>query len=176
MHRSPTRYCLLEGNVLGVDLSAPMLERARRDAAAEGLDNITFGQGDAQVHPFPTAGSWARTAPTLAQPPHSRRSCPFERATHRSRARIGSVADRLSYLRGNRLDVPAPAGSVISPRRRTRTRRKVSHVESRIYRHAHCGRGVAAQNRRGRSRAHRPDVCRPERLEARLAGGRTRPY
>jgi SAM-dependent methyltransferase len=42
-----------DGNVVGIDLSAPMLERARRDAVAEGLDNITFEQGDAQVYPFP---------------------------------------------------------------------------------------------------------------------------
>ncbi|MBP8535386.1 class I SAM-dependent methyltransferase [Streptomyces sp. MK37H] len=41
-----------EGNVVGIDLSAPMLERAQRDAAAEGIDNVTFEQGDAQVHPF----------------------------------------------------------------------------------------------------------------------------
>ncbi|MFI5571999.1 class I SAM-dependent methyltransferase [Streptomyces sp. NPDC051740] len=45
-----------DGNVVGVDLSAPMLERARRDAAAEGLGNVTFEQGDAQVHPFPDRG------------------------------------------------------------------------------------------------------------------------
>ncbi|MFF5979002.1 class I SAM-dependent methyltransferase [Streptomyces olindensis] len=45
-----------EGSVVGIDLSAPMLERARRDAAAEGLDNVTFEQGDAQVHPFPDRG------------------------------------------------------------------------------------------------------------------------
>ncbi|MGW3493852.1 class I SAM-dependent methyltransferase [Streptomyces sp. NPDC001020] len=44
------------GKVVGIDLSAPMLERARRDAAAEGLDNVTFEQGDAQVHPFPDRG------------------------------------------------------------------------------------------------------------------------
>jgi ubiquinone/menaquinone biosynthesis C-methylase UbiE len=40
------------GHVLGVDVSAPMLERARRLAVAERLDNLTFEQGDAQVHPF----------------------------------------------------------------------------------------------------------------------------
>ncbi|MFE1958194.1 class I SAM-dependent methyltransferase [Streptomyces sp. NPDC059479] len=45
-----------DGNVVGIDLSAPMLERARRDAAAEGLDKATFEQGDAQVHPFPDRG------------------------------------------------------------------------------------------------------------------------
>ncbi|MEU7072332.1 methyltransferase domain-containing protein [Streptomyces narbonensis] len=42
-----------DGNVVGIDLSAPMLERARHDAATEGLDNVIFEQGDAQVHPFP---------------------------------------------------------------------------------------------------------------------------
>ncbi|MFB9907844.1 class I SAM-dependent methyltransferase [Allokutzneria oryzae] len=44
------------GHVLGVDLSGPMLERARRDAAAENITNIAFEQGDAQVHPFTEAG------------------------------------------------------------------------------------------------------------------------
>ncbi|MEV0932985.1 methyltransferase domain-containing protein [Streptomyces phaeochromogenes] len=41
---------------LGVDLSVPMLERARASAAEEGLDNVAFVQGDAQVYPFPEAG------------------------------------------------------------------------------------------------------------------------
>ncbi|MEV4060288.1 class I SAM-dependent methyltransferase [Nonomuraea dietziae] len=45
-----------DGSAVGIDLSAPMLERARRDAAAEGLRNVTFEQGDAQVHPFPDRG------------------------------------------------------------------------------------------------------------------------
>lgn len=45
-----------DGDVVGLDLSAPMLERARRDAAAEGLSNVTFEQGDAQVHPLPVRG------------------------------------------------------------------------------------------------------------------------
>ncbi|MGW3571097.1 class I SAM-dependent methyltransferase [Streptomyces sp. NPDC000941] len=44
------------GSVVGIDLSAPMLERARSDALAEGIDNVTFEQGDAQVHPFPDRG------------------------------------------------------------------------------------------------------------------------
>jgi SAM-dependent methyltransferase len=44
------------GRVVGVDLSAPMLDRARRTARAEGLTNVTFEQGDAQVHPFPAGG------------------------------------------------------------------------------------------------------------------------
>ncbi|MEV0089824.1 class I SAM-dependent methyltransferase [Saccharopolyspora sp. NPDC050642] len=43
------------GHALGVDLSGPMLERARRTAAAEGIGNVTFEQGDAQVHDFPAA-------------------------------------------------------------------------------------------------------------------------
>ncbi|RCG30074.1 class I SAM-dependent methyltransferase [Sphaerisporangium album] len=41
------------GHVVGVDLSAPMLERARADAAGEGVGNVRFERGDAQVHPFP---------------------------------------------------------------------------------------------------------------------------
>ncbi|MGI3199043.1 class I SAM-dependent methyltransferase [Streptomyces sp. GLT-R25] len=41
---------------LGVDLSVPMLERARASAADEKLDNVSFVQGDAQVYPFPEAG------------------------------------------------------------------------------------------------------------------------
>lgn len=43
------------GAVVGVDLSAVMLERARERTAAEGLTNVTFVQGDAQVHPFSDA-------------------------------------------------------------------------------------------------------------------------
>ncbi|MGP3972630.1 class I SAM-dependent methyltransferase [Streptomyces sp. 8N114] len=45
-----------DGNAVGIDLSVPMLERARRDAVREGLDNVTFERGDAQVHPFPDRG------------------------------------------------------------------------------------------------------------------------
>jgi ubiquinone/menaquinone biosynthesis C-methylase UbiE len=40
------------GRVLGVDISAQLLERARQRTAAEGLDNVTYELGDAQVHPF----------------------------------------------------------------------------------------------------------------------------
>jgi SAM-dependent methyltransferase len=43
------------GSALGVDLSARMIDVARRTAAAEGLTNATFEQADAQVHPFSTA-------------------------------------------------------------------------------------------------------------------------
>ena len=42
-----------EGAVLGLDLSEVMIEIARRDAAAQGLANVTFEVGDAQVHPLP---------------------------------------------------------------------------------------------------------------------------
>ncbi|GAA2778518.1 class I SAM-dependent methyltransferase [Crossiella cryophila] len=44
------------GRVLGVDISAPMLARARQLSAAEGLANVTFEEADAQVHAFPPAG------------------------------------------------------------------------------------------------------------------------
>jgi SAM-dependent methyltransferase len=41
------------GSATGVDLSTPMLARARSLAEEEGVTNVTFEQGDAQVHPFP---------------------------------------------------------------------------------------------------------------------------
>ncbi|QYN19175.1 class I SAM-dependent methyltransferase [Amycolatopsis sp. DSM 110486] len=41
------------GHVTGVDLSAPMLDRAQADAAREGIANVEFEQGDAQVQGFP---------------------------------------------------------------------------------------------------------------------------
>jgi SAM-dependent methyltransferase len=40
------------GTALGIDVSGPMLEQARRQARAEGLGNVTFVQGDAQTHAF----------------------------------------------------------------------------------------------------------------------------
>ena len=43
------------GSVLGIDLSGPMLEVARKRAAAAGLLNVEFVQGDAQVHPLSPA-------------------------------------------------------------------------------------------------------------------------
>ena len=43
------------GDALGVDLSSRMLERAREQARADGLDNVTFVQADAQVHRFEPA-------------------------------------------------------------------------------------------------------------------------
>ncbi|PYC83205.1 SAM-dependent methyltransferase [Streptomyces tateyamensis] len=44
------------GDVLGLDLSAPELERARELAAREHLANARFERGDAQVHPLPADG------------------------------------------------------------------------------------------------------------------------
>jgi SAM-dependent methyltransferase len=41
------------GSALGVDLSARMLDYARRQAAEEGVTNASFQQADAQIHPFP---------------------------------------------------------------------------------------------------------------------------
>lgn len=41
-----------EGSALGIDLSGPMLRRAREQSRAEGLANVTFVHADAQVHPF----------------------------------------------------------------------------------------------------------------------------
>ncbi|MEU1731502.1 methyltransferase domain-containing protein [Streptosporangium sp. NPDC020145] len=42
------------GHATGLDLSAPMLARARASADAEGVANVTFERGDAQVHPLPS--------------------------------------------------------------------------------------------------------------------------
>ena len=45
----------VSGSALGVDVSAAMLERARRLTAEEGLTNVAYELADAQVHPFPPA-------------------------------------------------------------------------------------------------------------------------
>lgn len=44
------------GRVVGVDVSEGMVERARELTAAEGLDNVRYELGDAQVHRFDLAG------------------------------------------------------------------------------------------------------------------------
>jgi SAM-dependent methyltransferase len=45
----------VNGSAVGVDVSAPVLERARRLSRAEGLGNVAYQLGDAQTHPFPPA-------------------------------------------------------------------------------------------------------------------------
>jgi SAM-dependent methyltransferase len=45
-----------QGRVVGIDVSERMLERARELTAAEGLDNVRYELGDAQVHRFEPAG------------------------------------------------------------------------------------------------------------------------
>ncbi|MBE1491412.1 class I SAM-dependent methyltransferase [Plantactinospora soyae] len=42
----------VRGRVLGIDLSAVMLEHARAAVAVAGLPNVVFEQADAQVHPL----------------------------------------------------------------------------------------------------------------------------
>jgi SAM-dependent methyltransferase len=50
----------IEGEALGVDVSAAMLRQAARRAQEEGLTNVRFEHGDAQVHRFtPGAGDVA---------------------------------------------------------------------------------------------------------------------
>lgn len=46
-----------DGSVLGVDISAPMLEVARRRAANAGLTNLRFLEADAQVRAFARGGA-----------------------------------------------------------------------------------------------------------------------
>lgn len=45
----------VDGDAVGVDTSAEMLEVARRRSAEAGLRNVMFEQGDAQHHAFPAA-------------------------------------------------------------------------------------------------------------------------
>ncbi|MEV7557672.1 class I SAM-dependent methyltransferase [Streptomyces sp. NPDC089795] len=40
------------GRALGLDLSGPMLDKARESAVREGVQNVAYVQGDAQVHPL----------------------------------------------------------------------------------------------------------------------------
>ncbi|MGH3728083.1 MAG: class I SAM-dependent methyltransferase [Micromonosporaceae bacterium] len=46
----------VRGDAVGIDLAGQMLAYARARAAEEEVNNVTFEQGDAQVHPFPDAG------------------------------------------------------------------------------------------------------------------------
>ena len=46
-----------EGRVVGVDMTPEMLERARRTAAAMGLANVDFREGQAEA--LPVADAWA---------------------------------------------------------------------------------------------------------------------
>ena len=50
------------GEVVGLDLSGPMLDVARKRAASESLDNARFEHGDAQVHALPPASFDAITS------------------------------------------------------------------------------------------------------------------
>jgi ubiquinone/menaquinone biosynthesis C-methylase UbiE len=43
------------GSALGVDVTAEILDRARRLSDEAGLCNVTYQQADAQVHDFPQA-------------------------------------------------------------------------------------------------------------------------
>lgn len=44
------------GTVMGIDVSPPMLELARRRVRASGLGNVELVEADAQVHAFPEGG------------------------------------------------------------------------------------------------------------------------
>ncbi|MER5253482.1 MULTISPECIES: class I SAM-dependent methyltransferase [unclassified Streptomyces] len=44
------------GHAVGVDISAPLLDRARASTASEGITNAAYERADAQIHPFPRAG------------------------------------------------------------------------------------------------------------------------
>ncbi|MFG2475897.1 class I SAM-dependent methyltransferase [Streptomyces fagopyri] len=44
------------GHAVGVDISAPLLDRARAATVAEDVTNVAYELGDAQTHRFPAAG------------------------------------------------------------------------------------------------------------------------
>lgn len=44
------------GHAVGVDISAPLLDRARANTASDGITNAAYEQVDAQTHPFLAAG------------------------------------------------------------------------------------------------------------------------
>jgi SAM-dependent methyltransferase len=44
-----------QGSALGVDIAAPLVERARQRTAEAGITNAEFVLADAQIHPFPPA-------------------------------------------------------------------------------------------------------------------------
>ncbi|MEU9237625.1 class I SAM-dependent methyltransferase [Streptomyces subrutilus] len=46
----------LPGQALGLDLSGPMLAKARESAVRDRVENVSFVQGDAQVHAFDAEG------------------------------------------------------------------------------------------------------------------------
>jgi ubiquinone/menaquinone biosynthesis C-methylase UbiE len=46
-------HAAVSGSAVGVDVSAPMLERARQLSDEQGLANISYQLADAQVHRFP---------------------------------------------------------------------------------------------------------------------------
>ena len=63
------------GQAVGLDLSGPMLARARARAEAAGLGNAEFRPGDAQVQPLEPAGS-APSCPVSASCSSPTRSPP----------------------------------------------------------------------------------------------------
>ncbi|MGW6058615.1 class I SAM-dependent methyltransferase [Streptomyces sp. NPDC055189] len=44
------------GHAVGVDISAPLLDRARASTASDGIANAAYELADAQIHAFPAAG------------------------------------------------------------------------------------------------------------------------
>jgi SAM-dependent methyltransferase len=54
------------GAALGVDLSSPMIDYARRRATTEGVTNVRFAQADAQIYPFEPGASDVAISRTAA--------------------------------------------------------------------------------------------------------------
>jgi SAM-dependent methyltransferase len=151
------------GEAVGIDLSGPMLQRARDDAADEAVTNVSFEQGDAQVHRFPAAGfdvAISRFGVMFFDDPLT--------AFANIRAAL-APGGRVVFLCWQ--DIPhnqwiaVPAGAVLAhvplPTRRTRRTRAVLAVRPRSARrpaherrvrrhHHHIARGAAPAGRRRR--------------------------
>jgi SAM-dependent methyltransferase len=113
------------GEVLGVDLSSVLVDRARRRARDEGLPNARFLQADAQIHPFDETFDVAisRTGamffgdPVMAFANIGRALRPGARLvllTWQDLARNDWIRSWLTILAAGR-DLPAPRGDAPGP-------------------------------------------------------------
>jgi len=112
------------GRVVGVDISAAMLEPAHRRVADAGLDNVELLQADAQVHPF-NAGSFDAVISRFGMMFFENPEAAFAnlarapaRRTAGLRVLAGSAQERMGRDGARRTSHPARAGPGSgSPRR-----------------------------------------------------------
>ncbi|MGH3374782.1 MAG: class I SAM-dependent methyltransferase [Actinoallomurus sp.] len=114
-------------SVLGVDLSEPAIEYARRRSEEEGLGNVSYLRADAQVHPYP-AGHFDLCVSrfgVMSSPTRSPRS-PTSRGPCVARHPGDS---RRSGRRGGRACPRAPARHHRPPRHRRRSSLRLPRLD-----------------------------------------------